>query len=75
MGKATQLDKSSGRLRRGSRLIGMQAGSFGSSKCTMLTYLDKNNSSKSIQCPMKTKRRNAISATFCASELDLEDEF
>jgi len=49
MATATQLAQASGRLVRRSSLIGVQAGSCGCSKYTMLTYLAKNNNNESIQ--------------------------
>jgi hypothetical protein len=61
MAKATQLSQASGRFMRGSSLIDVQVGSCGSSKYTMLTYLDKNNSNEFIQTVSdedKRKERN-----------------
>jgi len=67
MGKTTQLAQAFWRLMRGSSLIGVQASSCGSSKYMMLTYLAKNNNIENIQCPMKTKGKNANSATLYIS--------
>jgi len=51
---------------RASSLIGEQTSSCGSSKCTMLTYLAKNNSIESIKAVSdEDKLRNVFSAKLC----------
>jgi hypothetical protein len=57
MAKATQLAQASGRFVRGKSIIGMQAGSCGSSKYTMLIYLVKNNNIETIQAVSDEEKR------------------
>jgi len=76
MAKATQLAHTSGRIMKGSILIGLQAGSCGSNKWKMSTYLAKNNNIESMEkVSDEDKRKECEFYNILCLNMELEDKF